>query len=154
MLRQYLLKVYCDDLACRQLRCPLRYNTKLEALNKSNAAIDERAQIVNSVATSYGLLSAAQVQALANAKLENQQLQDRARQKDQERIQREQSTTSGGGGAPREIVVNVKGSANGANATAADRNAMRDLARALIPEIEHLARVGGTRIVVKDRGLW
>ena len=128
-----------------------RYNAELEALNKSNAAMDERAQIVNSVAASYNLLSAAQVQSLANARLENQQLQDRARQKDQERIQREQSTTttSGGGGAPREIVVKVQGSANDLRSTAADREALGKLVRVLVPEIEDLARRGGTKIVVK-----
>ncbi|MBL8301098.1 MAG: phage tail tape measure protein [Rhodanobacteraceae bacterium] len=125
-----------------------RYNKELDALNASNQAMDERAQLVNSLASSYNLLSAAQIQALANAKIENQQLLDKQRQRQEE--QRSQSTTTSGGGTGAvtrsEVTVNVRGAAGDIRATAKDRAAVEELARALAPELERLAQRGGFRL--------
>jgi tape measure domain-containing protein len=118
-----------------------RYNEELAALNATNAAMDERAQIVSSLTAQYDLLSAAQIQTLANAKLEQQQSQQR--QQEQQTRQREQqqaTNNAGGGGGVTRVVVEhvVKGAGNLSAEQFKNQQFGEETARVLLP---HLARL-------------
>lgn len=117
-----------------------RYNEELAALNATNAAMDERAQIVSSLTAQYDLLSAAQIQTLANAKLEQQQSQQR-RQEDaaRQREQQQTATNTGGGGVTRVVVEHVvKGAGNLSAEQFKNQQFGEETARVLLP---HLARL-------------
>lgn len=126
-----------------------RYNEELAALNASNAAMDERAQIVSSLTAQYNLLSAAQIESLANAKLEQQQnLQRQQEQQTRQREQQQTTTNTGGGGAVTRGVldINIKGTPADIRQTTNDPAAVQALARALAPELERMAQRGGFRV--------
>ncbi|WP_257388629.1 hypothetical protein [Tahibacter caeni] len=115
--------------------------------------MDERKQLINSLTSSYNLLSQAQIQALANAKMEQQQnLQRRqeesTRQRDQQREQQQATNAGGSGGSVTRGVldINIKGAAADIRQTTQDPAAVQALARALAPELERLAQRGGFRV--------
>ncbi len=124
-----------------------RYEAELAAVTASNAAMNERTQMVNSLTASYNLLSAAQVQQLANAKLEQQQNQQRAQEQERDRRQREQSTTtssSSSGGVSRiALDLNVTG-AGSLNIDELKKNKQlgEAVARELLPHISKLIERG------------
>ncbi|HWU53675.1 MAG TPA: phage tail tape measure protein, partial [Tahibacter sp.] len=126
-----------------------RYNEELAAIQASNDAMDERKQLINSLTSSYNLLSAAQIEALANARMEQQQnLQRRQEDAARQRDQQQTTTNAGGGGAVTRGVldINIKGTAADIKRTTQDPAAVEALARALAPALERLAQRGGFRV--------
>lgn len=126
-----------------------RYNEELAAIQASNDAMDERKQLINSLTSSYNLLSQAQIQALANAKLEQQQnLQRRqeesTRQRDQQREQQQTTTNSGGNGGVMRLVIEheVKGAGNLSAEQFKNQQFGEETARALLPYLSRLIQRG------------
>lgn len=89
-----------------------RFDEELAAVRASNEALDERAGILAQLRAQYTYLGDAQLQVLANEKLQQQQAEQRRR--DQERREQEQRTNdgtqsqqqSGSSVVTRQIVVN------------------------------------------------
>jgi TP901 family phage tail tape measure protein len=121
-----------------------RYNEEVAAINASIDAMDERKQMVDQLAASYNLLSQAQIEALANSKLEEQRnrqrLQEQQQRDREQRQSQSQSSGSASGGLSRvEGVLEVRVTGNG---VPRNREESRDLARMIAPELVYLLRRG------------
>jgi tape measure domain-containing protein len=129
----------------------IRFQQELDATNAVNDALDERKQLVSELTSTYNLLGEAQIQQLANAKLEQRQAEERRReqelrrQEDEQRARDDRSSSEssagggGGGGAPQQHVFELKVSGG---TLPKDRESLRQLARDLAPEMVRLGMRG------------
>ena len=120
----------------------------LDSLRQQNAQYDEQAQRIAALRNQFTALGDSQLEQLAREQELLARNQQRRREQEQQQQDQSSSSGSGSGGAsaPSRLQVELIGKAVDADALIKDSQAMGKLARAIAPQLERLAKLGGFKL--------